>query len=126
MKTKLNDLIKKGVISADSASALSKNNYANMFNVVNKGEKSYFNLCKNLRFKNVDKIDHSQYTDYLVMEDDSWTNISYKHYNTIELWWLICKFNNVKDPFEELKAGTYIKIPTEELKDNILSIIQYL
>ncbi len=126
MRNKLNDLIQKGIFDSSKTPQLNKNNFANIFNVVNKGEKSYFNLCRGLRFKNVDKMDHSMYVDYLVLDIDSWTNISYKHYKTVELWWLICKFNNVKDPFAELTPGTYIKVPTAELKDKILDIIKKL
>jgi nucleoid-associated protein YgaU len=123
MKSKLNDLIRNGVFRQANISQLSKNNFANLFNVINKGEKSYFNLCKGISFDNIDSMDHYYYVDYLVLENDSWTNISYKHYNTTELWWLICKFNGVKNPFEELTPGTYIKVPTDELKDTILNII---
>jgi hypothetical protein len=36
------------------------------------------------------------------------------------LWWLICKFNNVKNPFTDLTVGAVIKIPTPKLVEKIL------
>ena len=61
---------------------------------------------------------------YEVKDGDSWTGISYKIYNTIDLWWLICKFNDVKNPFEELTVGMILKVPVEELVDIILETIK--
>lgn len=123
MNKKLNNLIRQGVFDGEHTSSLNKNSYANLFDVVNRGERSYFNLCRGIRFNNVDKMDEGKYSSYVVVETDSWPTISYKFYNTVELWWLICKFNNVKNPFTELTPGSVIKIPSEELKDVILNII---
>ena len=103
---------------------LDKNNYANLFDVINKGEKSYFNLCKNISFKNLDYLSSELFKTYEVKDGDSWTGISYKIYNTIDLWWLICKFNDVKNPFEELTVGMILKVPVEELVDIILETIK--
>ena len=98
MKKKYNDLLKNGTLSIESAEQLKRQSFANLFDVVNRGEKSYFNLCKGISFGNVDSIDQSLYTDYVINEVDTWTSISYKFYNTIELWWLICKFNRYQRP----------------------------
>ena len=119
---KLNEMIRDGLFDA-STRQLTKNDLANLFDVVNKGPKSYYNLCRGLRFENVDKMDPSHYNLYTVSEGDSWTGISFKHYQTVELWWLICKFNGVKNPFDELKPGSLIYVPTDELKDLILDTI---
>ena len=48
MKNKLNKLISSGVFK--DVSFLDNYNFANLFNVVNKGEKSYFNLCRSIYF----------------------------------------------------------------------------
>jgi hypothetical protein len=118
---KLNMLIAKGVFS--NTASLDKYNFANLFNVVNKGEKSYFNLYKNVTF-DISDLDPELFENYQVMENDSWTNISYKFYGTIKLWWLICKFNNIKNPFTELTPGKILKIPVNELMENVLDVIQ--
>ena len=123
MSKKFNDMISNGSFGRDAPTKLSKNSFANFLEVVNKGSESYFNLCKGISFK-FDSMNPDMYYDYIVLEDDCWTNISYKNYNTPELWWLICKFNDVKNPFTELEAGKIIKIPSVELKDWILDMIQ--
>lgn len=123
MGKKLNNLINDGTFDSTYVSPLNKNSYANIFDVVNRGERSYFNLCRGIRFNHVDKMDESKYSNYVVVESDSWTTISYRFYHTVELWWLICKFNNIKNPFKELIPGTVIKIPSDEVKDIILSVL---
>jgi len=37
--------------------------------------------------------------------------ISKKYYGTEELWWIICQFNGVVNPLEDLYVGLEIKIP---------------
>tara|TARA_R110000868_G_scaffold13711_9_gene63617 strand:- start:2635 stop:2925 length:291 start_codon:yes stop_codon:yes gene_type:complete len=37
--------------------------------------------------------------------------ISDLFYNTVSMDWLICMFNNIKDPFQELNVGDRILIP---------------
>lgn len=121
MKNKLNKLISSGVFK--DVSFLDNYNFANLFNVVNKGEKSYFNLCRSIYF-DIEDISPDLITVYEVAEGDTWTNISYRNFGTIKLWWLICKFNNIKNPFEEIEAGKIIKIPSKELMETIINIIQ--
>lgn len=121
MKNKLNKLISSGVFK--DVSFLDNYNFANLFNVVNKGEKSYFNLCRSIYF-DIEDISPDLITVYEVAEGDTWTNISYRNFGTIKLWWLICKFNNIKNPFEEIEAGKIIKIPSKELMETIINVIQ--
>ena len=121
MKNKLNKLISSGVFK--DVSFLDNYNCANLFNVVNKGEKSYFNLCRSIYF-DIEDISPDLITIYEVAEGDTWTNILYRNFGTIKLWWLICKFNNIKNPFEEIEAGKIIKIPSKELMETIINVIQ--
>ena len=46
-----------------------------------------------------------------------------KFYKTVKLWWVICKFNNIKNPFTELLPGTFIKVPNEEIVKQILLML---
>lgn len=103
--------------------SLSKYNFANIFKVVNKGEKSYFNICSTLNFDNIEKLPASMCTLYEVKSGDTWTSISYNFFKTIRLWWLLCKFNGVVDPFSELVPGVSIRIPTDTILNSILSIL---
>ena len=45
--------------------------------------------------------------------------ISYKAYNTVKYWWLICFVNKVQDPFSDLTVGKLMTIP------NILDIYEF-
>lgn len=99
---------------------LDKNNMGRLFNVVQRGKNSYFNLSRTIRFTNVDNIPPKYYTNYVITQKDSWTNISFKFYRTHKLWWLICKFNNVEDPLNYLEVGKVIKIPTQDIANSII------
>ena len=50
------------------------------------------------------------YDLYEVENDDWWDNISYKFYETPNLWWVIALMNDVLNPFEELNVGDTIKV----------------
>lgn len=102
---------------------LDKYDFARLFDVVQKGEKSYFNICKTIRIKNLDKMLSKYFTYYQVKPKDTWTNLSYKFFHTYKLWWILCKFNNVQNPFGYLKDGLIIKIPKEQV---VNSIIQHM
>lgn len=82
----------------------SKYDFANFFKVVNKGEKSYFNICTTINFDNIHKIPSSMCSLYEVKAGDTWTLISHNLFGTIRLWWLLCKFNNITDPFERFNT----------------------
>lgn len=99
---------------------LDKYDMAKIFDIINKGQNSYYNICKTIRFNNIGSILPKFYKDYIVKSKDTWTNISYRFYNTYKLWWLICKFNDVQDPFTYLEQGKKIKIPTEQLMNEII------
>jgi nucleoid-associated protein YgaU len=105
------------------ADRLSEYNFANLFNVVQLGEKSYFNISKTLTFDNIQDIPEQYYTLYELTESDTWTGISYTHYGTISLWWLICKFNGIVNPFIEITPGKVIMIPNKKLVDSILIML---
>ena len=99
-------------------------NFANFFQIVDCGQKSYFNISKTLNFINMDKVSPEYYGIYEVRQYDTWTNISFKHYNTYKLWWLICKFNNIVNPFTQLIPGSYIKIPKESFVRDIIRLLK--
>lgn len=120
---KLNDLITTNHFFRENLSPLDRMSMANMLDVVNKGTNSYFNLCKNVSFNTTD-IDESLYQSYYVQETDTWTGISHKFYESYKLWWLICKFNGIRNPFNPPTAGSMIKVPTRELVDTILTVMK--
>ena len=101
----------------------SKYDFANLFKIVSKGEKSYFNICNTINFENITKIPASMLTLYEVKAGDTWTLISYNMFRTTKLWWLLCKFNGVVDPFTELVPGSSIRIPGDKILDEVLQIL---
>jgi hypothetical protein len=38
--------------------------------------------------------------------------LSYLFYNDVSLWWLICQYNDILNPLEELKEGKMLFIPS--------------
>lgn len=47
---------------------------------------------------------------YTVQTDDWLDNISYTHYKTPYLWWLVALFNGITNPYEELNEGAVLRI----------------
>ena len=72
------------------------------------------------QINNIDTMLPKYYSNYEVKPKDTWTNLSYKFFNTYKLWWLLCKFNNIEDPFTELKQGMIIKIPEKEVVRSLI------
>lgn len=110
--------------SKDYDIGLTNYNFAKFFEVLPLENGPIFNLHKNLVIKNVEYIPSSFYTPYQIIDGDQWTLISYKHYGTIELWWVICKFNLIDDPLFLPPIGTTIKIPTKDIVDQIIQQIR--
>lgn len=112
----------------DKLSALS---LANIFNVNDEPKLgSTFKTYSINRTVNFTDLDNSTTTSnalfipYKVIANDNWTIISYKFYQTIELWWLIAKVNNIADPTVDPIVGTTIKILTSDVVNQILSVIR--
>ena len=93
---------------------LSNENFANFFNVSQKGNNYIYNINKTIYFDNITSLSPNYYEKYTIQLNDQWTTISFKFYGTIELWWIICKINNIKDPSTELIPGTIINIPSQD------------
>jgi len=92
-------------------------NFANLFNVYkrNNNDLSY-SINKGMYFNNVDNLAPNTFSMYRCKEKDSWSTISYQFYDTIELWWLICKVNQITDPVENAPTpGTKIKLINKDL-----------
>jgi len=97
---------------------MNKHDLAELFQPIFNDEASVYLLTKTLYLKTED-LDPNLYDVYEWELDDTWFLISYKIYGTINLWWLICKMNDIQEPIKEIETGTRIKI----LKENYLEII---
>ena len=72
----------------------------------------YFNLLRTVNFPEFP--DSTTFNTYFTKPNDTWTAISFKHYNRIDLWWMIASFNQIDNTFLPPDAGTRLKIPTPD------------
>ena len=56
--------------------------------------------------------DNIAYTIHTAVEGDSWDSLALYYYNNPTLFWIICDFNRVQDPFTKIEIGQKIKIPS--------------
>ena len=56
--------------------------------------------------------DETPYTSYRVKPRDTWDSLALEFYNNPTLYWVICSFNRVADPYTTPEVGSYIKIPS--------------
>lgn len=107
-------------------SELSKLEHAQLqkiFNVyqTNSGE-YYYNILNTVNF-NTEDVASYMYFAYQVVSEEPYTIISYKHYRTIHLWWLIAAFNGVTDPTQFPAPGSTLKILYSKYLPDILTQI---
>lgn len=51
------------------------------------------------------------YSIHNVKNGDTFDSIALDYYNNPTLYWIICDFNRVQDPYRKLKQGEQIKVP---------------
>lgn len=106
----------------DVSHTLSPQQYENIFNVYSDSDIGYFyNLLKTVNFPM--DLDPSVYNTYTIAPKDTWPLISWKVYNSIILWWVICAVNNIQNPLIMPPVGTELKILQTEYLRNVLSNI---
>ena len=59
------------------------------------------------------------YTLHVVKRGDTIDSIALDYYNNPTMFWLICDFNKIQDPYTKLKVGDKIKVP-------VLSAIRFM
>lgn len=52
------------------------------------------------------------YVIYKIKANDTLDSIALQYYNNPTLYWVLCDFNRIQDPFITLEEGETIKIPT--------------
>jgi hypothetical protein len=92
--------------------------YENFFNIYS--DDNGFKFYNILRSINLFPSNNSDAEDvYHITPNDTWHLISYKYYNTMDLWWLVCVYNQISNPVKMLEVGTKIKL----LKSNYVSTV---
>jgi hypothetical protein len=92
--------------------------YENFLNVYKDSNDDYFyNILKGINI--FPAADSSIEETYTTRYNDTWYLISYKYYNTMDLWWLVCEYNQIKNPTKMPEVGTVLKL----LKPEYVSIV---
>lgn len=94
----------------------------NIFNVykLDNGQ-YYYNINNTVNFP--EEINTSIYFEYSTVPKDTWPLISWKHYSSVKLWWIICAINNIKNPVANPEPGTILKIIDVDVVRSVLSQI---
>jgi hypothetical protein len=87
---------------------LSEYKYENLFRVHSIDGYDVYNIINSLSFDK--ELDRTYYYEWTVDKSLPWTIISYIHYDTIDLWWLICILNEIQNPIRFPETGTRLKI----------------
>lgn len=84
--------------------------YENFFNVYQDKENkfNFYNLLKAVNIISSDNTNVEE--EYTIKYNDTWGLISYRYYNTMDLWWVVCLYNQIKNPVTMPEVGTKIKL----------------
>ena len=95
-------------------------NYENMFNVYQEENNKmyYYNLLQTIIFP--DDLPSTLFDTYNIVAGDTWPYISYKNYNSPNLWWIIMYANKILDPTKNPVPGNSILIPKSQVVSEIL------
>jgi nucleoid-associated protein YgaU len=87
--------------------------YENFLNVYKDNDNNYFyNLLASINV--FPAQDSSVEESYITTFNDTWYLISYKYYGTMDLWWLVCEYNQIKDATQRPQVGTTLKLLKSE------------
>jgi len=97
--------------------------YENIFKMYkNKDSQYFYNLTKTISIP--EDIDPGQIIYYRIRRKMPWTMVSFNIYNTIELWWLICLLNKIKNPVEAPETGIIIKALNPDIVSQVITEIK--
>jgi hypothetical protein len=96
--------------------------YENLFRVYNIDNYYVYNIINSIKFDK--NIDNDYYYEWVVRSPLPWTTISFIHYDSIHLWWLICILNEIQNPIQFPESGTRLKIFKPSYVRRIIDKIQ--
>lgn len=74
---------------------------------------------------NMSSLNNNSFYELYEVDNNDWLdNISYKFYNTSQLWWVIAIVNNITNPFEEIYPGKVLRILKNSYIYNILKEVR--
>lgn len=96
--------------------------YENIFKVYRADDKYAFNILKTV---NIDgDLDPRLFDLVRVAGKQSWPQISFKIYGSINLWWLICCANKIMNPVVNPKPGLVIRVVKPRYVETVLTQIK--
>ena len=102
---------------------LRNENYANIFNIYQDEDDRYFyNLLQTVAIPA--NLPVGYYDNYSAVYGDTWPYVSYKAYNTPNLWWVITSVNNIQDPTVQPQPGAQFKILKTQYVSFVLNEIK--
>lgn len=103
---------------------LNPENYENIFNVYQEtqGSMHYYNLLQTVVFPK--NLPIGMFESYTISQGDTWPFISYKVYDTPNLWWIILLANEIYNPTKMPDPGEFLSIPSINVVKEILSQIK--
>jgi hypothetical protein len=96
--------------------------YENIFSVYMKDNHYVYNILKRVTLP-PGAIDTEFFTYEVITAETPWTSISYRYYQTIKLWWVLCVLNNILNPVYNIRAGTVIKVLKPAYLQEVLNAI---
>lgn len=75
----------------------------------------YFNTIDNKYVYGITSYLKTQdvtFVSHKVIEGDTLDTLALYYYNSPTFYWIIADFNKILDPYEDLKIGSILKIPT--------------
>lgn len=112
---------------ASSFAELPENSYENIFRMYSSkyfsSKEFYFYNILNSVYIPAD-VPTAYYYTITINRILPWTAISYNEYRTMNLWWLICAFNQIQDPVKYPVPGTQLKILRPEFVKTVLDNIR--
>jgi len=79
----------------------------------------FYNLLRTISI--LPANDSSVEEDYDVKPKDTWVFIAYKYYDNMNLWWLVCEYNQIKDPTKMPTPGSKLKLLRPEFVNSVIS-----
>ena len=96
--------------------------YENIFQVAKNDNYYFYNILKKVNIP--DDIDSRLFDEVIVTTNIPYTTLSQQYHGTQDLWWLICLVNKIQNPVTNIKAGTKLKILTNDAVNRVLAAIE--
>lgn len=96
--------------------------YENIFQVAKNNNYYFYNILKKIIIP--DNIDSRLFYEVIITDNIPYTTLSYKYYNTQDLWWLICLVNKITNPINNITPGAKLKILKNDAVNRLLANIE--